>query len=282
MTTASSVLTKTQVWTKGGEKLNSPSKRNVLGDVENHLPSSPDLLLSVPETPNSQIRLSSPEEEVACRFKVGQLSPVCRSPSSKGPKLRHVLTKNEERTKKAHRLSGPLKRLFSPPEESHSAKRVKNKNSPLKHVISSTTGGLKVVKPTDPVNTPQRCSDQPDGSSETLICQSPGKTEDRTTSRNAAVPHSMGAQRKLQEEEGNAECDFTVITELKAAEAQTREDLQSCTDDDISTVAACAQTGSGGEHVLKGKETTKTLETDGDGSNKTSSEQEQATGMPRH
>lgn len=282
VTIASGVLSKTEVWIKGGEKINSPSKRSVLGDLENLLPSSPDLLLSVPETPNSQIRLSSPGEEAACGFKVGQLSPVCRSPSSKGPKLRHVLTKTGERTKKEHRLSGPLKRLFSPPEKSHSAKRVRS--SPPKHVISSTVGSLKVVKPlADPVKTPQLCSDPPDGPSESLVGPSRGKTEDLTTSRKAAIPHSTDEQRK--EEEENAECDFTVITELKAAEAQISRDLQRCPDEDISTVTACAQTarcGSGEEHVLKGKETTKTLETNGDGGSNTSSDQEQTTGMPCH
>ncbi|XP_017274119.1 DNA replication ATP-dependent helicase/nuclease DNA2 [Kryptolebias marmoratus] len=289
VTITSDVFLKTEARIKGGKKLSPPSKRSVLGELENILPSSPDLLLSVPETPNSQIRLSSsreenrlssePHREALYRSEVSQLSPICRSPSSKGLKLRNIVTEKGEGAKKEERLSGPLKRLFSPAEESHNAKRVRS--SPPKLVISSTVGRLKAVNPfTDPAKTPQLYSHQSDGRSESLV-ERGGKTGDLMNSRKAVISlqsvsdHLMKEQRKPQEEQEHAESDFTVITELKAAEVKTSRNLQSCLDEDISTVGATCEPE--GEDVLKVKETKRPLEMDGDVDNQTSSAQEQAT-----
>ncbi|XP_037549479.1 DNA replication ATP-dependent helicase/nuclease DNA2 [Nematolebias whitei] len=290
--TVSSVLTKTEAWINGGKKLNSPSKRNVLGDLENVLPTSPDLLLSVPETPNSQIRLSSSREEdqlnqepcreAACKTDVCLLSPISRSPSAKGLKLQKM-TENGGKNKREDRLSGPIKRLFTPPEESHTAKRVRS--SP-KLVINSTEVSLKGERPlADPVRTPQRNWDQSDGWSESLIGERGGTTVNLTKSKNSAISlqsvsdHLVGEQRKREKEE-NVTSDFAVITELKADETKTSRNLQSCLDEDISTVTACAQPATRKpeqEDVLKVKESTRTLETDGDADNRTASGQEQTT-----
>ncbi|XP_077570114.1 DNA replication ATP-dependent helicase/nuclease DNA2 isoform X1 [Stigmatopora nigra] len=99
----------------------SPLKRSILGDIEN-LPESPDYIVS--ETPNSQIFLlssnghkeKSPEarRETPVVQKAVHLSPVCQSPSSKGP---HVMSDLEEES------CGSLKRILNPPQELHGAKR---------------------------------------------------------------------------------------------------------------------------------------------------------------
>lgn len=261
--------------------------------MENILPSSPDLLLSVPETPNCQIKLSSsrgedqlsqePCREAACKAAVCLLSPISRSPSAKGLKLQKM-TENGRKNKRENRLSGPLKRLFCPPEESHTAKRVRS--SP-KIVINSTEVSLKGERPlADPVRTPQLNSDQ----SESLTGKSGGTTVNLTKGKNSVISppsvsdHLVGEQRK-QEEEESAKSDFTVITELKADETKASRNLQRCLDEDTSTVGACAQPATGKlqqEDVLKVKQSTRTLETDGDADNRTSSGQEQTTGIPCH
>ncbi|KAM6977889.1 DNA replication ATP-dependent helicase/nuclease DNA2 [Aplochiton taeniatus] len=69
----------------------APSTRAVLAELEN-LPVSPDIL-SVPETPDSQIRPPGqldhwPREEASWLGIRPELSPVCRSPRSKGLSLR--------------------------------------------------------------------------------------------------------------------------------------------------------------------------------------------------
>lgn len=118
----------------------SPFKRSILGVIENVLPSSPDLL-SVPETPKSQIRLSSSFttdknhlSPQACR----DVSLICQSPVSREQSARHILTKDDRKTKRD--FSGPRKRLISPPQESHNAKRSMNSKTLAAH-------SLKVASP---------------------------------------------------------------------------------------------------------------------------------------
>ncbi|KAM9817642.1 DNA replication ATP-dependent helicase/nuclease DNA2 [Neosynchiropus ocellatus] len=106
------------------EEENSPSKRSVLVSLENHSPSSPDLV-SVPETPRSQIRLSSSgPHSVAHENQHEQTSPIRRSSHCKvlGGRI-----DSKEGTKR--KMS--LKRLFSPAEETQSAKRSRTSSAPV-------------------------------------------------------------------------------------------------------------------------------------------------------
>ncbi|XP_019751423.1 DNA replication ATP-dependent helicase/nuclease DNA2 [Hippocampus comes] len=110
----------------------SPLKRSILRDIENFLPSSPDLLL-VPETPSSQMLLSlsrghkdlspEPRRETATVWKPVHLSPVCPSPCSKGLS---VMSDSERGS------SDLFKRLVSPSEELREAKRPRTANA-LEH-----------------------------------------------------------------------------------------------------------------------------------------------------
>ncbi|XP_058484669.1 DNA replication ATP-dependent helicase/nuclease DNA2 [Solea solea] len=132
-------LTKTEPQIKDDEtapcRLNSPLKRCILGELENLQPSPPDLLLSIPETPNSQIgcysssssKESTPLSPLSSRnvvtlVKIDQPSSTCLSPNSKGLSVR--------KTKRTEGCSASIKRLFSPPEESHTAKRPRTVISP--------------------------------------------------------------------------------------------------------------------------------------------------------
>ncbi|XP_071344217.1 DNA replication ATP-dependent helicase/nuclease DNA2 [Trachinotus anak] len=201
--------------------LYSPSKRRVLGDLENLLPSSPDLLLSVPETPNSQIRhaFSSPSREAGCLSpkpkretaslaKIGQLSPICLSPHSKGLSVRRLITKREEG------CTDSRKRLFSPPEESHNAKRPRT-------MISASGSNLKVTKSAiGHGKTACFSSDQLKGQSERSDDHNRGTEVVFNDSRNTTMSlksvscQSLGGNRKHQEEndEDERESGFTVVT----------------------------------------------------------------------
>ncbi|XP_061735969.1 DNA replication ATP-dependent helicase/nuclease DNA2 [Nerophis ophidion] len=105
----------------------APLKRTILKDLENLLPSSPDLLV-VPETQASQVTPSSPRgsqnyvkpeptREASVVRKPVQWSSVCPSPRSKG------LTVMTERER------GSSKRLFSSSDELHDAKRQRTANT---------------------------------------------------------------------------------------------------------------------------------------------------------
>lgn len=104
--------------------LKSPSKRKIL-DSENHLSSSPELLIvSIPETPTSQDKhmssseLSlSPRKELVSLENIRPMSAVCCSPKSKDL---NTLKEKEIRVRRSH---GSVKRLFSPHEDSQQAKR---------------------------------------------------------------------------------------------------------------------------------------------------------------
>uniref|UniRef100_UPI003AAA2437 uncharacterized protein n=1 Tax=Centroberyx gerrardi TaxID=166262 RepID=UPI003AAA2437 len=252
-------LTKTEPRIKDGEApparllCPSPSKRSVLRVLENLLPSSPDLLLSVPETPDSQMRPTSaspsrdpgrrcpqPSREVSSLEKAGQLSPLCRSPRSRGLGVRRVMTEEGGRAKREEGGSGSLKRLFSPPEESHNAKRPRTANThALKPVIGPVTNSLKVTRPAiGPMKKP--CSSdhiKSTGQSE----RSKGRglslsfsTTNRvgfSDSRKEVIslkpvsvrrvsPQSLvePKQRQEQRAQGEEQPVFTVITEQKAVE----------------------------------------------------------------
>uniref|UniRef100_A0A8C6UWA6 DNA replication ATP-dependent helicase/nuclease n=1 Tax=Neogobius melanostomus TaxID=47308 RepID=A0A8C6UWA6_9GOBI len=108
----------------GPALLKSPSKRKVL-NLENQLPSSPELIIiSIPETPPSQDKRSSsgelsqsPRKELVSVENIGPMSALCRSPKAKDL---NALKEKEPGVRRAH---GSVKRLFSPSKDSQQAKR---------------------------------------------------------------------------------------------------------------------------------------------------------------
>ncbi|XP_030232476.1 DNA replication ATP-dependent helicase/nuclease DNA2 [Gadus morhua] len=115
----------------------SPIKRSVLAVVENILPLSPDLLLAIPETPDSQIRPSSarvpgPSPNPSAEASSLGGSPLCRSPSSRRVDMRRKMRLDGERENLSEEAVGSGKRLFSP-EDSHAAKRPRTGDVPAIH-----------------------------------------------------------------------------------------------------------------------------------------------------
>ncbi|KAI3377816.1 hypothetical protein L3Q82_008954 [Scortum barcoo] len=235
----SSTLTKTEPQLKDGDisafRAHSPLKRSILGDLENFLPSSPDLLLSVPETPKSQIRLSSSRDpgqlspqssrDVARLENLNQLSPICRSPLSKGRSVRRVMTLEGGKTKREEGRSDSVKRLISPPQESHSTKRSRTALSPA--------GNLKVTRPVIcPLKTPYFSTDQSEDHSRGTEMVF---NENKIKSLKSISCQSFGKQRKHQEE---TDSNFTLVTEQKATEAKAKGNPHTCLDKDTRTLTA--------------------------------------------
>lgn len=183
----------------------SPFKRRILGVIENLLPSSPDLL-SVPETPESQIRLSTSLSIVR------DVSLICQSPVSRQPSTHHILTKDERKTKRD--FSGPRKRLISPPQESHDAKRSMNSN-PL------TTHSLSVHRPVKATQSDARNKGSEMFSRDSRIRES--------SLRTGTVKNKTGS-------------NFTMITEQKPTDAKACETLSTHQHVSVQAAAAHAQT----------------------------------------
>ncbi|XP_057707140.1 DNA replication ATP-dependent helicase/nuclease DNA2 [Corythoichthys intestinalis] len=101
----------------------SALKRSILGEIENHLLGSPELLI-VCETPSSQMLVlpsrgykdtnPEPRRETPSLQKSIHLSPVCQSPPSKGLNIMSDVKKES---------CSSLKRVLNPSEELHEAKR---------------------------------------------------------------------------------------------------------------------------------------------------------------
>ncbi|XP_069030561.1 DNA replication ATP-dependent helicase/nuclease DNA2 [Embiotoca jacksoni] len=302
------VLTKTETQIKCGESFlftsRSTLKRRIFGDLKNQLHASPDLVLSVPETPNSQIRLAcsspsgeagqlspKPSRKVLSPANLGQLSPICRSPRSKGPSVRRLMAVERERNKSEGGWFGSLKRLISPPEESQNAKRARNGNPlPPRAAISPTGSHLKLTN--GPAKTLQFSSDQ----SESSMGHSRGTEVVFNDSRNAMISLkpisycSLEKQRKHPEEPNKKDSGFTVITDQKSCKAETNGNLHTSLDRDTHTLTAhvhehSAQTvraAAKSHSDLERKETTRTPVTDEDGDKGTLSHHERAgenTGM---
>ncbi|XP_028258296.1 DNA replication ATP-dependent helicase/nuclease DNA2 isoform X2 [Parambassis ranga] len=280
-----SALTKTGIQKKDGERVHSPMKKSVLSDLENLPPSSPDLVLSVPETPNSQIRpfcSTSIREE----GRLGQLSPICRSPLSKEQSVHKVMP--EERGRRS------IKRVFSPPEVSHSPKRPRTANllSP-RALINSSDSNLKVPRPLfGSVKINRLCSDRTPDQPERLKHHSQGSKVVHNDSRNTVMllQSESVKQRRHQGEQIRKDSDFTVITEQKATEEKANKDQHRALVKDTHTLSAhvyelCAQTAQEEEEEadLNEEKTTRTPMREGGGSKATSSDKERAadnTQMP--
>nr|XP_020445477.1 DNA replication ATP-dependent helicase/nuclease DNA2 isoform X2 [Monopterus albus] len=281
-------------------RLYSPLKRSVLGGIENLLPSSPDLFLSVPETPSSQIRSREadclsplPNREVVSLAKFGHLSPICRSPRSKGQSVRRVMASEGGRAQREERCFGSLKRLFSPSEDFHQAKRSRTVLGPTGSGIKDRSLGI------GPMMTAHLCNDQSGGPSEVLeghsrrsevVCHASSNT---LTSLEPVSCHLVEEQRKHLEERDKD--GFTVITEQKATETKTTGDPQTHLEKEALSLTAhvhepSAQTVTPapqsstevGEGDLNENEATRTAVTssDGDGDNLTSSDTGASSAFP--
>lgn len=214
---------------------------------------------------------------------IGQLSPICRSPRSKGPSARRVTTGEGGRTTREEGCSGSMKRLFSPPEEPHHAKR-------QRIVLSPKNSNLKLKKPLiGPLRTTRFSSDLSEGHSQIF-----------KNSRNETIPlkpvscQSLGEQRTHQEErcknERGSGSGFTVITEQEATQAKTGVNL--CVDKEMCSptahvhepaaqiVPSASQRNTNERDANTNQtEATRTAMTSSNGDNMTSSDQQQAAGI---
>ncbi|XP_019954414.2 DNA replication ATP-dependent helicase/nuclease DNA2 [Paralichthys olivaceus] len=256
-------------------KLYSPGKRCILGELDNLLPSSQDLVLSVPETPTSQIRLASsspsrgaghlsplPSREATSLSNTGQLSPIYLSSYPKG--------QNMCRTKREEGCPGSIKRLFSPPEETHNAKRPRTIFSPTgSNLTGSVIGHGKTL---------HFSNNQSESRSERSEGHSRGTGVVLNDSRNTTVSlKSVSCHGNDREDSDKPEKDFTVITEQKAATVKTSNNPHTRLDKDTHTLTTSvhkpsAQTITAAPQV----EATRTAMTSPSGDNVPSSNQDQA------
>lgn len=182
-------------------KQGSPLKKSFLRDLENLPPSSPELVHSVPETPDSQIRLESsfscrdPGQE-GCKSSIeagllerlGQLSPICRSPRSKVQNVRRTMTEGGQKSKRELEYSSSFKRVISPPQEPNSVKRSRSAYAPV------PTGEV-----TRPVKTFHLSNEQPEG-----IGRGAGEVSHGEEKRDVGIETDSGftviAEQKFPEE----------------------------------------------------------------------------------
>lgn len=185
----------------------------------------------MPETPNSHIRrvssYSSPSIDGLCQSpkssrgtaglaKVDKLSPICLSPRSKGLSVRTLISNERGRAKREEGCTDSRKRLFSPPEESHNAKRPRT-------VLSPAGSSLKVTRSViGREKTPHVSGDQRHSRGTDVVFNERKTT---TTSLKPVSRHSLEKhQEKREEDENNS--GFTVIT---SGEPHTRLPVDSHT-----------------------------------------------------
>lgn len=121
------------------------------------------------------------------------MSPICHSPVSRGQRARHILTKGEKKTSD---YCGPRKRLISPPQVSHAAKRPTYPNA-----VTQTAHGLSLTRSAQ--------SHVHNKEAETFIG---GDGVRQTSPRNGAVKNKAGS-------------GFTLITERRPDGAKACETL---------------------------------------------------------
>ncbi|XP_056135257.1 DNA replication ATP-dependent helicase/nuclease DNA2 [Lampris incognitus] len=251
--TTATRLTSTVHQIKDG--INSPilstSSRSILQELENLAPSSPGLLQAIPETPHSQLRptftstsgdpgqpFPQHHKRISNLFRVGQLSPLCRSPRSRGLGLRTVML--GEGKKEGF---SSVRRLLSPPEVSHNAKRPRTTETDVtKSMIGSKPKGPKLERPAIGPRS-KLCS--PKGHFQSVA--QPGKLKSQGLKVNLLGVDQVGligsrkegtslkplpvrgvsiqtfkGSKLHQEEKAEDEdkCTFTVLTEQRVAEAK--------------------------------------------------------------
>ncbi|KAF0043314.1 hypothetical protein F2P81_004651 [Scophthalmus maximus] len=288
--TGTAAFAKTEPQIKDGEtapfRLHSPLKRCILGDLDNLLPSSPDLLLSVPETPNSQIRIASsspsreagrlsplPSRAAAILANNDQLSSTGLSPHCKGQSVR--------RRKREERCCGSIKRLFSPPEESHDAKRART-------VVTPTGSDQKVTRSVIGLEKEPRFSlDQSEGQPERSKGHSRGAEMVFNDSRNTTASLRSEGHR-IHWDKVEKDSEFTVITEQKVGEVKINRNLHIRLDQDSHKLTSNVHKPSAqmispapqGEADLNQTEATRTAMTRSNRDKVPPSDQEQAGACP--
>ncbi|XP_026149043.1 DNA replication ATP-dependent helicase/nuclease DNA2 isoform X2 [Mastacembelus armatus] len=248
-------LSKTEPQIKDGEislcKLHSPLKKNILGDLENTLSPLPDLFLSMSETPESKMSVApcsysteaghlNPQSsgDMMNLVKIDHMSPICRSPHSKGLSLQRVKADQGGQTKMEMACSGSLKRLCSPPEQSHHAKRPRTKNRVLNLKITRRLIGH--------MKTSSFSTDQSDSQHGMLEVDSLGAHVIYNENRNTAMSmkpvsgYTLGEQRQHCEDRNEDEKDsgFTVVTEQNASHVKTYRKPHTSLDKDAHCLAA--------------------------------------------
>lgn len=234
-----------------------------------------------------------------CLANLGQLSPVCRSPRSKGPNLRRVMAKDggKAKAKREDRTSGSMKRLFSPPEESHDAKRPRT-TSPL------TTGAVIMSRSlkernsiTEPEKTPSLPIERSAGCYDRSVGHSQGTELILNDGRSAIISVqsesslSLGQEKKPQQEHNEQDSGFTLITEQTAAEAKTSRKLHTSVEKDTpnalvhetsaEAITPALHAGSKEREVHPNvKETTRTSKKVGDGDQKTQDQEQNGGTAP--
>lgn len=199
------------------------------------------------------------------------------------------MTEEGGRTKREEGCSGSVKRLISPPQESHNPKRPRTAN-PQRTALSPTGGNPKVTRPViGPVKTPHFSSDQSEGHSRgTEVVFNDNKN--KMKSPKSVSCHSFGEQRKHQEERDENEKDsgFTLITAQKATASgnpPTRLDKDTHTlsaQPSAQTITPVTQrSAEEGEIDLNEKGATRAA-VNRDGDKATSSDQERAGGTLTH
>lgn len=175
----------------------------------------------MPESPSSPIRLTEADPlrpqsitEAVSDENILQLSPICRSPRSKGLRVQRLECGEVRTTKREEGCSGSLKRLFSPPDEPHNTKRPRI-------VLSPKNSNVKLKRPLiGPLKVTRLSGDLSGG-------HSPGTELGFNDSRNTAmslkpVSHQSWGEPSIHQESRDRSgqgCGFTLITEHKAADA---------------------------------------------------------------
>lgn len=197
--------------------------------------------------------------------------------------VRKIMTEDEGKTKGQVEHSASIKRLISPPQESHKSKKSRTASSLLQ-----TDGSLNETRP---VKTLDFSSDQSEGHSR-------GNRPAISNNKNKMTTvKSICKRGKVEVKEKNdMDSDFTVITEQKASEVKASESPDSHPVVDSHTVTAhmhkptyktsmhAVQRSTKEEEIdlnKNQKEATRTSVTSSNGSrdNGTSTSQEQAGGI---
>lgn len=176
------------------------------------------------------------------------------------------MTEEEGKTKREEGCPGSVKRIISPPQESHNAKRPRTAN-----LLSPTGGNLKVTTPAiGLLKTHNFSSDALEGHSRgTEVVFNDNKN--KMMSLKTASCHSLGEQKKHQagRDENEKDSGFTVITEQKTnGNTHTHLDTQPLTAHMYKTE----------ETDVNKTEATRTGKKSLNGNNVTSNDQKQAGG----
>ncbi|CAL8243483.1 unnamed protein product [Lota lota] len=208
----------------------SPIKRSILAVLENNPPPSPELLLSIPETPDSQIRPYStltsrgrgPSPKPSAEAPSLGRSPLCRSPRSRRVDVRRKMRMDGERKNTSEEAVGSGKRLFSP-EDSHCAKRPRTGNVPATHRAAGR-------KARDPVETTpaQQCFSggcfETEGSAGVHSSELSSRSANQVTlidvQQNTVTPPARPSETGLSPNLPRQESVFTLIMEQRDATAE--------------------------------------------------------------